>query len=57
MLTAADIKGVIAAIVTPFDENGQISSSAIETITEYLVANGVHAIMTTGGTGEFPHCC
>ena len=55
MLTAADIKGVIAAIVTPFDENGQISSSAIETITEYLVSNGVHAIMTTGGTGEFPH--
>jgi len=55
VLTPADVKGIIAAIVTPFDENGQISAPAIETITEYLVANGVHAIMTTGGTGEFPH--
>ena len=55
MLTAADVKGVIAAIVTPFDQNGQISSPAIEAIVEYLVSNGVHAIMTTGGTGEFPH--
>jgi len=55
VLTAADVKGVIAAIVTPFDQNGQISSPAIEAIVEYLVSNGVHAIMTTGGTGEFPH--
>ncbi len=54
MLTSADVKGVIAAVVTPFDENGQVSAPAIETIVEYLVSNGVHAIMTTGGTGEFP---
>ncbi|MGE5620540.1 MAG: 4-hydroxy-tetrahydrodipicolinate synthase [Sphingomonadaceae bacterium] len=54
MLTSADVKGVIAAIVTPFDENGQVSAPGIETIVEYLVSNGVHAIMTTGGTGEFP---
>jgi len=55
VLDSADIKGVIAAIVTPLDENAQISAPAIETITEYLVSNGVHAIMTTGGTGEFPN--
>lgn len=54
LLTSADIKGVIAAIVTPFDSNGQINPGAIETIVEYLVSNGVHGIMTTGGTGEFP---
>ncbi|MHB0871538.1 MAG: 4-hydroxy-tetrahydrodipicolinate synthase [Chloroflexota bacterium] len=54
MLTSADVKGVIAAIVTPFDENRQVSAPGIETIVEYLVSNGVHAIMTTGGTGEFP---
>ncbi len=54
MLTSADVKGVIAAIVTPFDANGQVNPPAIETIVEYLVSNGVHAIMTTGGTGEFP---
>ena len=55
MLTSADVRGVIAAIVTPFDENGQVSAPGIETIVEYLVSNGVHAIMTTGGTGEFPN--
>lgn len=55
MLTSADVKGVIAAIVTPFDENGQVSAPGIETIVEYLVSSGVHAIMTTGGTGEFPN--
>lgn len=54
MLTSSDVKGVIAAIVTPLDENGQVSPPAIETIVEYLVSNGVHSIMTTGGTGEFP---
>lgn len=54
MLTSRDVKGVVAAIVTPFDENGQVSAPGIETIVEHLVSNGVHAIMTTGGTGEFP---
>jgi 4-hydroxy-tetrahydrodipicolinate synthase len=55
MLVSADVRGVIAAIVTPFDESGQLSPSALETIVEYVVSNGVHAIMTTGGTGEFPN--
>ena len=55
MLASGDLKGVIAAIVTPFDENGLVSAPAIETIVEYVVSNGVHAIMTTGGTGEFPN--
>jgi 4-hydroxy-tetrahydrodipicolinate synthase len=54
LLTSTDVKGVIAAIVTPFDANGQVNPPAIETIVEYLVSGGVHAIMTTGGTGEFP---
>ncbi len=55
MLASQDVKGVIAAIVTPFDERGQVSPSGIEIIVDHLVSNGVHAIMTTGGTGEFPN--
>ena len=54
MLTSADVKGVIAAIVTPFDEEGRLSPSGLQSVVEYVVSNGVHAIMTTGGTGEFP---
>ena len=55
MLASKDINGVIAAIVTPFDEGGRISPSGLETIVEYVISGGVHAIMTTGGTGEFPN--
>lgn len=55
MLTSREINGVIAAIVTPFDGSGQVSPAGIEAIVEYVVSSGVHAIMTTGGTGEFPN--
>ena len=49
-----DLKGVFPAIVTPFDDDEQLDESALRAVTEYVVDNGVHAIMTTGGTGEFP---
>ncbi|MBI5012075.1 MAG: response regulator [Methylocystis sp.] len=49
-----DLKGVIPAIVTPFAEDERVDETALATITEYVVNNGVHGIMTTGGTGEFP---
>ena len=55
MLASNDVNGVIAAIITPFDESGRVSPSGLETIVEYVVSGGVHAIMTTGGTGEFPN--
>jgi 4-hydroxy-tetrahydrodipicolinate synthase len=49
-----DLKGVIPAIVTPFAEDERVDEAALVTLTEYAVNNGVHGIMTTGGTGEFP---
>ncbi len=55
MLTSADVKGVIAAIVTPFNGDGRLSLSGLREIVEYVVSGGVDAIMTTGGTGEFPN--
>jgi 4-hydroxy-tetrahydrodipicolinate synthase len=50
-----DIKGVIPAIVTPFDEYENLDLDSLKNLTRYLLKNGVHAIMTTGGNGEFPH--
>ena len=50
-----DLKGVIPAIVTPFNENDELDHKGIEDLVNFLVEGGVHAIMTTGGTGEFPH--
>lgn len=49
-----ELKGVIPAIVTPFDEDEQLDEAALRAVTQYVVDNGVHGIMTTGGTGEFP---
>lgn len=55
MIKSADIKGIIAAIVTPFRADEEVDYSGLRTITQYLIDGGVDGIMTTGGTGEFPH--
>lgn len=55
MITSEEVRGIIAAIVTPFSENGDVDYEGLKTLTHYLVENGVDAIMAVGGTGEFPH--
>lgn len=55
MLTAQELRGVIPALVTPFKQDGQLAEDSLRKITNYVLENGVHAIMTTGGNGEFPH--
>ncbi len=49
------LRGVIPAIVTPFDTDGGVDLPATATLTRWLVDSGVHAIMTTGGDAR--HCC
>lgn len=49
-------RGVIPAIPTPFTSDGRdVDEQALRRIVRYVVDAGVHGIMTTGGTGEFPH--
>jgi 4-hydroxy-tetrahydrodipicolinate synthase len=49
-------RGVIPAIPTPFTADGsQVDEEALRRVTRHVVDAGVHGIMTTGGTGEFPH--
>ena len=55
MITSKDVKGIIAAIVTPFSDNEDVDYEGLRVLTRYLVENGVDAIMAVGGTGEFPH--
>lgn len=56
MFSADDLKGVIPAIPTPFTADGRaVDEGALRRITRHVVDGGVHAIMTTGGTGEFVH--
>ncbi len=53
MFTAKDIHGVIPAIITPFTKDDEVDVAALQAVTRHVVDGGVHAIMTTGGTGEF----
>ena len=49
-------RGVIPAIPTPFTVDGRsVDEDALRRVVRHVVDGGVHGIMTTGGTGEFPH--
>lgn len=51
-----DLRGVIPAIPTPFTADGRsVDEAALRRVTRHVLDGGVHGIMTTGGTGEFPH--
>jgi dihydrodipicolinate synthase/N-acetylneuraminate lyase len=52
MITSKDVKGIIAAIVTPFKENEDVDYEGLETLTRYLVNGGVDAIMTVEGADK-----
>lgn len=47
-----DIKGIIAAMVTPMDRQGQISVSSLRRLTNYLIDGGVHGLCPVGSSGE-----
>jgi 4-hydroxy-tetrahydrodipicolinate synthase len=56
MLNAERLQGVIPAIPTPFTADGRaVDETALRRVVRHVVDGGVHAIMTTGGTGEFVH--
>ena len=49
-------RGVIPAIPTPFSSDGRsLDEAALRRLVRHVLEGGVHGIMTTGGTGEFPH--
>src|SRR5699024_6044057 len=45
---------VITAMVTPFDERGEVDFKATEQLLEHLINNGTDAVVVTGTTGESP---
>ena len=56
MLNTERLHGVIPAIPTPFTADGSaVDEAALRRVVRHVVDAGVHAIMTTGGTGEFVH--
>jgi len=45
---------VLTAMVTPFDQNGEIDFNATRELVNYLIANGSDGLVVAGTTGESP---
>ncbi|CAM5219255.1 4-hydroxy-tetrahydrodipicolinate synthase OS=Ureibacillus acetophenoni OX=614649 GN=dapA PE=3 SV=1 [Ureibacillus acetophenoni] len=45
---------ILTAMVTPFDEQGEIDWQATENLINYLIANGTDGLVVSGTTGESP---
>lgn len=46
--------GVIPAVLTPFDEAGQVDLAALAAYVEWLIEHGVHGLFPCGTNGEGP---
>jgi 4-hydroxy-tetrahydrodipicolinate synthase len=46
------IKGTGVALVTPFDENGNVDALALSRLVEYVIDGGVEYLVILGTTGE-----
>jgi 4-hydroxy-tetrahydrodipicolinate synthase len=47
------LKGVIAALITPFSHSGALEPHLLMKHIDYLLEQGVHALAVGGSTGEF----
>lgn len=48
------IRGVYTAIITPFDEQGNVDEAAYRDLIEFQIENGIDGIVPCGTTGESP---
>lgn len=48
----SDLRGVYAAIITPFDHDGRLSRAAFDRCLEHLAGRGCHGVLVAGTTGE-----
>ena len=47
-----DIRGVIPALITCFDENGELDERRQRSVVRFLLGKGVNGLYLTGSTGE-----
>ena len=52
-MNTAFIKGIIPAMVTPFNEDMSLSEDGLRAVVDGLIERGVHGIFAIGSTGEF----
>ncbi len=47
------IKGsIFAALLTPFDDDGRVSSTRVKPLVDYVLSKGLHGLYVSGSTGE-----
>jgi 4-hydroxy-tetrahydrodipicolinate synthase len=49
-----EIRGVITAMATPFEEGGAVDGAAALSLATHLLENGSHGLVISGSTGEAP---
>ncbi|HKH65713.1 MAG TPA: 4-hydroxy-tetrahydrodipicolinate synthase [Solirubrobacterales bacterium] len=49
-----EIKGLLTAMATPFDESGSVDHDAARRLGAYLLEHGSHGLVIAGSTGECP---
>ncbi|MET3595226.1 4-hydroxy-tetrahydrodipicolinate synthase [Mesorhizobium shonense] len=47
------LSGILTALATPYDESARLDLKALDKLLEFLLSNGVHAIIPGGSTGEY----
>lgn len=52
MSALSKIKGVLPALVTPFDENENFDEGRMRSVVDFLIGRGIHGLYVTGSTGE-----
>lgn len=53
-MTAAMLQGIIPALITPLDHDGEPDEESIHSLMEFQIKAGVHALFVLGSTGEGP---
>jgi 4-hydroxy-tetrahydrodipicolinate synthase len=51
-MVSFDAPSVLPALLTPFDERGEVDAAALAAHVEFLIEAGVHGLMPCGTTGE-----
>jgi 4-hydroxy-tetrahydrodipicolinate synthase len=47
------LKGIVAAMVTPFHEDESVDEEGLRAVTRYLIEQGIHGLFPGGSQGEF----
>jgi dihydrodipicolinate synthase/N-acetylneuraminate lyase len=52
---SADLHGILAAVTTPFTPDAAgVDEAMLQAQADWLIGAGIHGLVTTGTTGEFP---